>query len=315
MKQNEATVIIKEKRAGFADRTMTASNFDEREIRRFLLGELHPDERLRVEEQFLIDPTYREQLLAVEGELIDDYLDDALSPNERKKFSRHMAGTPEQQERIRMARLITGREGALRKFKHPSESHAQHHAKQLSGGSFRKLQNQRIWLPIAAILIIAIGFGVFSALMIWRSYNEGLDAEKYRSRIELELAQLNHEPRKLPHLDSTLSSATLLPVSTRQVNSTPALSPPPSSEIVELQLVLDGNAYSNYTAEIQKVTNPERFVIPNLHVDTSRKEKAVVVWLPNNFLRDGEYRISLRAQTTSEQFEEVGEYSFQIKRY
>src|ERR1041384_2967256 len=75
-------------------------------LRQFLLGKVDDEERQRIETLFLTDPQSREKVLAVEQDLIEDYLDDSLSTSDRERFLLHYAGTPVQRRKLRHAKTV-----------------------------------------------------------------------------------------------------------------------------------------------------------------------------------------------------------------
>lgn len=62
--------------------------------------------RRRVEQRLLTEPDFLEELLAGEEELIDDYVGDELSGDERLKFERHFLSTPERRRQLSFARAL-----------------------------------------------------------------------------------------------------------------------------------------------------------------------------------------------------------------
>ncbi|HEX8774713.1 MAG TPA: hypothetical protein VF735_14170 [Pyrinomonadaceae bacterium] len=83
---------------------MTLQVIDEASLRRYLLGLLASDEQQQVEERLLIEDQYFERLLVIEDELIDQYLSDELSRQEREKFNQIFLSTPERYEKLRFAK-------------------------------------------------------------------------------------------------------------------------------------------------------------------------------------------------------------------
>jgi hypothetical protein len=51
----------------------------ELQIREYLLGQLAPDDCVRIEQRIMTDTSFSEQVRIIETELIDDYLGDSLS--------------------------------------------------------------------------------------------------------------------------------------------------------------------------------------------------------------------------------------------
>ncbi|MFL6216917.1 MAG: CHAT domain-containing tetratricopeptide repeat protein [Blastocatellia bacterium] len=79
---------------------------DEKVMRQYLLGELAEAEMSRLEERLMTEGELFEMLTVVEDELIDERLDDALSPDERKRFDTYFLSTPARRERLEMPRGI-----------------------------------------------------------------------------------------------------------------------------------------------------------------------------------------------------------------
>ena len=70
---------------------------------RYLLGDLGEEEQEKVEQRYISDPAFYEQLLAVEDDLIDSYAEGALSQNQRASFESHFMRSPERQKRVGFA--------------------------------------------------------------------------------------------------------------------------------------------------------------------------------------------------------------------
>src|SRR5262245_27578490 len=75
-------------------------------MRQFLLNKLELQERERIEEQFLIDHAFREQLLIAEESLIEDYLDNFLDETDRKQFDTIFSSSTELREKLAVAQAI-----------------------------------------------------------------------------------------------------------------------------------------------------------------------------------------------------------------
>ena len=78
---------------------------DERFVR-YLLGGLTTTERDQLEDEYFADDAVHEQLLAIECELIDAYVRDELSPDDRRTFEERFLATPGGRARVERARLI-----------------------------------------------------------------------------------------------------------------------------------------------------------------------------------------------------------------
>lgn len=75
-------------------------------IARYLLGELTEPEKNQIEENFLADNDYFEQILTVEDDLIDSYVRGQFSPVESKQFEKNFLTTPQRRQRVAFARTL-----------------------------------------------------------------------------------------------------------------------------------------------------------------------------------------------------------------
>ena len=75
-------------------------------LRQFLLGQVDDRERQRIESMFVTGALSKERVIAAEQHLIDDYLDDSLTPADREQFLAQFGDTPAEQRKLRIARSI-----------------------------------------------------------------------------------------------------------------------------------------------------------------------------------------------------------------
>jgi hypothetical protein len=76
------------------------------QLRAFLLGELPHDEAERLEHSLLSDDSLYELLLAIEEELIDEYLSGTLSGSQASSFLQYLESLPDGRKRIEFAREL-----------------------------------------------------------------------------------------------------------------------------------------------------------------------------------------------------------------
>src|SRR5262249_36190786 len=75
-------------------------------MRQFLLDKLDQETREQIEERFLTENAFREELLLAEESLIEDYLDNQLDDDDREKFHSLFASSREQRRKLTIARAI-----------------------------------------------------------------------------------------------------------------------------------------------------------------------------------------------------------------
>ena len=246
------------------DETVTDSR-----LREFLLGKVSDEERERIESLFLTDPHARERVLGVEQDLIEDYLEDTLTGDDRERFVSRYAQTDDQRRKLRITKSI--KDWAITKM--PAEPVA--------------VSRLRIWfkpafiVPVAAVVLIAIVIAV-----IWVRTN---------SAIERELAQLNAPT------NTTAASVQreLSPVTVRGAGPQTQISA--AAGVVELRLI-QKERYPSYTATIRRLDDRASYTVRNLQAGG----EAVRLLLPAHFLTRGVWQITLtpdNAPTFSDEYQ------------
>ena len=78
----------------------------ERLIRQYLLGRVSDEERSELELRLMTDNAFYNELLAVEDELIDDFLTGDLTADELEVFDSYFLASPERLDKVRFARVF-----------------------------------------------------------------------------------------------------------------------------------------------------------------------------------------------------------------
>ena len=127
---------------------MSASNAGE--LRRYLLGELDEETCAALEQEYFARRETFDRVWNAEHDLIDDYLDDRLTPDERARFERHYLATPDHQARLAIARELIAAAAASGAAE-PTTSWRS------SAGVF--LRWPTVWqaVAVAALVLIAVG--------------------------------------------------------------------------------------------------------------------------------------------------------------
>src|SRR5262245_46756820 len=86
---------------------MEQTSPDENLVVRYLLGQLPEEEQLRLEERAFSDQEYLQNVLAVERDLIDEYVRGELSGSERRQFEKLFLASPERRRKVEFARALT----------------------------------------------------------------------------------------------------------------------------------------------------------------------------------------------------------------
>lgn len=90
---------------------MPLAKDDEKNVIRFLLGEMAEGERSQFEERLVDDDEVFEFVLATEAELIDEYASGGLSAPQRESVQRNLLATPGGKDRLHFAQALASRQG------------------------------------------------------------------------------------------------------------------------------------------------------------------------------------------------------------
>ena len=163
-------------------------------LREFLLGKLTDEDRERIEGLFLTDSQTRERVLALEQDLVDDYLEDGLSQGDKERFVSRYARTDEQRRKLRITGAI--KDWAVREARAPHQPAA---AVSIWSRLWTWLRfKPRFFIPIAVTTVVAAVFAI-----VW--LNCRIEQRKHLA-IEQELAQLNSPASLREVLPNTIPS-------------------------------------------------------------------------------------------------------------
>jgi len=270
-------------------------------LREFLLGKLADADRERMEGLFLTDSATRERVLVLEQDLIDDYLEDSLSQEDKERFLSRYAQTDEQRRKLRITGAI--KDWAVREARAPHPA-----APTLSVWS-------RIWtwlrlkprfvVPIAITIVIAIILAI-----VWLNSRE---EQRKHLAIEQELAQLN-SPASLREVPPQITPFDLRPVSVRSGQPQAELKIPVEIRFIELRLPwIQTEHYPMYQAEVRRLRDRKSFKISNLQAQSNGRY-TIRLRLPAQLLTSGNYQINLTGVTANGTLSFSEEYSFVVTR-
>ena len=86
---------------------MKEKAFSEALLVRYLLGDLPEEEQVKIEDRAFQDREYLQDILAVENDLIDEYVRGELSDSERRQFEGRFLASAERRRKVEFARALT----------------------------------------------------------------------------------------------------------------------------------------------------------------------------------------------------------------
>ena len=260
---------------------MKEEGFTDALLREFLLGKVNEEERERIEGLFLTDSQARERILGAEQDLIEDYLEDSLTAEDKDLFLARFGHTSAQQRQLRINKSL--KDWALREA---ASTHAVS-AKVSASSRLRELFRLK---PAFVIPIVVTAMIVIAVAAVWLSSRRE-QQDRYRA-IEQELVQLN-TPSSLREFPPNMSSLDLSPVTVRSVEQETELKKTAETQIVELRLPwTQKERYSAYRAEIRRVDGDELFTLPNVQAEDDGVYR-IRMRLSAHLLRRGHYRVRL----------------------
>lgn len=269
-------------------------------LREFLIGNLDDEQRDRIESQFLTDAKARERILAVEQDLIEDYLEESLTTAEKERFLHIYGRTAEQRQKLRITKSI--------------KDWAVSEASVLQAAAAPVPIWSRFWtrvrvkplfiVPIAATVVVAIVLA-----LVW--LNSKVKQSKHLA-VEQELAEIN-SPGNLREVPSQMVSLDLKPVTVRSVEMQTGFNLRADVELVELRLAwIQKQRYSAYQAELRRLGDDEVFRIPNLQAENDGAY-TIRVRVPAHILSRGSYQIQIKGINNDGSASPAEEYHFAVR--
>ena len=262
---------------------MSAGRAAAKQMIAYLLGELPDAESLRLEQSCMDDDDFFEELLAVEAELTDSYLQGQLVGKAGEAFEKRLLNSPDGGKAIALSELITRRDTSR------SRVAATTQRKESSWWPLARLRAPRQFLIVplaaAAILIVGISLGVL-----------------HRKR---QTSQL-HPAAQLPRL--TTPAATPMPSSRRPVviatflisaggereaGSVNEIRVPNGADRLRLQVDLGNSDYKGYRAVLKMIDGEESKDLNDLQASRSASGVTLFIQLAPSDLPPGDSMLTV----------------------
>lgn len=278
---------------------MNGPSRSEESLRQFLLGKVDDAERERIESRSVIDPQLREQLLAAEQSLIDDYLEERLTADHRESFLLQYGASYGERRKLRIAKSIKEYAEAQ-----PVTAPVDATPNVIRRRWFRLEAKPKLLWRIAAIVLVAL------LVAVWlQSRRSQPDAQHLA--MERELASLN-DPSRLREPLPEMASLSVTPITLRKVEPQPQFLLRSEIRVLELHLIQDeSERHTRYRAVLQKGTGSKPFNFPE--IQTSDEHPRVIrLRVPTSLLSRGTYQIILSAIAADGSVSSVEEYNFTV---
>jgi hypothetical protein len=274
--------------------------FEIADLKQYLLGNLTPAESETIDLQIISDESLEDELHWAESELMEDYLDETLSPPEVESFRTNFLISSERKAQLRQISLMRNyaRNAAT---KGVSEKVCGEEPENF----FEKLKNffSHNLRPAIAVLALII-VSLFAGTIIYYTTNE-------QTALEKEFAEINKKDLSDPAEFKNLLTVNLMTGAFRDSSGLSKLSEDKLGERVLFRLALpfEVNTVDNFKSELvrdQKIV----FTQNKLRVYNNPNGQELRLFLPALVLKKGEYQIRVAKGTAKES---VFNYNFAVQ--
>lgn len=287
---------------------------------RFLLGDLPDESRSKLEERFFQDDRFYEQLLAIQEELADDYVQDRLSQEDRARFENFFLQSPMRRERVEFAaafsRAVTGDDtrspATPRWWKSRMALGAVAAAVMLVIAAWLVVESRRPSEPVQQARTerdASLGTAAPDETREDRAGEDlnrdvetssALDSEDKASEKEPETKRVQRarDPSRLPPTTVDLAILVLTPNQTRGGTEEAKLFLPVSPQSVRIQLDLEREeSYASFLAELRTAQGRLAWSKTGLQMQRTSYGSAVFLTIPAGTILAGEYEVALMGET------------------
>ena len=252
-------------------------------IREYLLGKSTSEDSALIEERFLADDEFYQQLLVVEDELVDQYLADLLSDAEREPFENYFLASPERREKLRFTRNLkryVSRAGQAPVVELPNVVPARNVYPQPARKKSTFWPIPSYALAAAAVIVASlVGLNIY-----WNGSQQG----------------------------GKVLAVELLPGVTRGEETIKQIKVPADTATVQLKLrSSNASAYKTYRAILQAADGSEISRQDNLRPDPASTDR-IICPVSAALLKPGNYSLKLSGLNQQNEYEDIDRYYFRI---
>lgn len=310
-------------------------------IARYFFGELSEDEEERIEEKFLSDNQFFEQMLSVEDALIDAYAQGELSDKKRKKVEESLLSSGRQVREVKFVRdLIT--DLARTQASHENRWDAVSAKRPSRWRSLMTLidryaSRNRLSLALLVMVVFSLSLTIWNARLQNKltqavaSQNELENRERELSQhndklsqeIEAERGKRDDLQQKIATLEQPAypirsGDIAVLSLTTDSLSrgggNMAVVNIPPNASRLQIRIdVNKENKHKSYSASIKTFDSREIWSGSNLRVTLTNPIR-LVLSLPAKLFVDDHYSLTLKGEINSREPVDIGDYSFRVKR-
>jgi len=247
---------------------------DDEAIARYLLGLLSDEERSAVQERLFEDEDYFDRIRATEYELLDAYSRWEMPASERAVLENSLLASAEGRRKLDYARALASAQPRPGKRRAP-------------------------YLLIAAVVVVATAAGLLFTL------------RNQHYAVETRTAPPFSAPKAQPSTAPAVFSVLLTPGATRGGGEIKRLAIPPGTDLVQLQLDLEGDHHPVYAATLKTTSGTQVWEQAGLN---AQSDGSILCRVPDTVFKSGSYELALTATASGRPPAVVAYYYFQVSR-
>lgn len=310
-------------------------------IVRYFFGELSEDEEERLEERFLSDNQFFEQMLSVEDALIDAYAQGELPDIKRKKVEESLLSSGRQVREVKFVRdLIT--DLARIQASHENRWDAISATRLSRWRSLmalidRHASRNRLSLALLGLVVFSLSLTIWNVRLQNKltqavanqnalensdrelsqhndKLSQDIDAERSkRDDLQQKIATLEQPAYPIRSSDIAVLSLTTDSLS-RGGGNMAVVNIPPNASRLQIRIdVNKNNKYKSYSASIKTFDSRDIWSGKRLRVMLTNPIR-IVLTLPAKLFADEHYSLTLQGEIDSREPVDIGDYSFRVKR-
>ena len=315
--------------------------------KRYLLGDLAEEDAARLEEKYFADDSAFEVMALAEDEIIDAYVRDELSPEDRRRFEENFLSSPRISQRIELAKILKAK-ASSRRVSHDDVPVLHGPAVDQKQASNREKGSRwwkNVWQPFrqpafASLVLVLIGAGILGVewyrvreeskqLLASRAelerQNRDLIADNNKRALETDqlIEALKTKEAENAKLNEQLEQASNKPALTLPV--IPILLPlagsrgegidqtvklPEEPSIFKLKIPLEEAKYERYSVIIK---TPEDRVVSGPR-EARAQGRILIVQLASTRFIPGDYIVTVSGVSSLGKRDEIEDYTLRIIR-
>lgn len=271
-------------------------------IRQYLLGELDEQDREQLEQRVITNPDYKEEVLIMEEELLEDYVNGSLSPRELELVREKYSATPALRRKVEIARALNDYvtdHPVVSPRPLPQRSWAR------SVLDFFAARNRFRQFSLAVVILVFVGGSVMVYWWISRESRANYAA----------LVRLNAPGSQILPLDDSVATISLSPLLLRGAGEARTITTTNQTGTVQLRLPSPSvQETSVFRARLKDSSGAEVFALDDVRARQPGESPVLVLQVPVGMLESQDYQLEISERKPDGSYESPTSYSFRVQK-